>query len=240
MQNWLRSSRQQIDRDLAQSLHRRYFSAAFLAQYKAVLPAIDRHVRGKVIDLGCGTMPFRETLSDKAEVYHTLELRPTSEETTYVGDIQDMHMIENGLYDSILCLEVLEHIPSPCMALREMHRILAPGGMVILSVPHLSRLHEEPYDFYRYTTHGLHYLLEEHGFEVLEIREKGGLFSFLGHQISTICLGMVWPVPGMRQLIWFLNKWLITLPSYGLDQIVDRSGIFALGYVGIARKTSEG
>ena len=120
-----------------------------------------------------------------------------------------------------------------------MRRILRPGGTVIVSVPHLSRLHEEPYDFYRFTRYGLRYLFEQHGFEVLEIQKKGGLFSFLGHQVSTLWLGLVWPIPGLRQFAWFLNKWLITWPCYGLDRITDRSGLFALGYVGIARKTSE-
>jgi len=236
MQDWIRLNRQQMEQDLAQAPDRLCLSAAFLAQHRSVLPLMDRYVQGKVIDLGCGTMPYKRFLIGKATTYHTLELRPASASITYVGDIQNMDMIEDRSYDSIICLEVLEHIPAPHKALQEMYRILSPGGTVLVSVPHLSRLHEEPYDFYRFTKYGLNHLFVQNGFEVLEIRLKGGIFSFLGHQISTFCLGSVWPVPGLRQLAWFLNKWIVTWPCYGLDRVTDRSGLFALGYVGVARK----
>jgi SAM-dependent methyltransferase len=199
-----------------------------------------QYVRGRVIDLGSGTMPFRGLLTDQVTSYDTLDIAPRSELTTYVGDIQDMKMIENGSYDSALCLEVLEHVPSPQRALQEMNRILRAGGLVIVSVPHLSRLHDEPDDYYRFTKYGLRYLLESAGFEVLALSMKGGLLAFLAHQASTLILSATWAVPGLRQLAWFLNKWLVTWPCFGLDRLTSGSGVFALGYVGVARKTGKG
>jgi SAM-dependent methyltransferase len=193
------------------------------------------YAHGAVIDLGCGTMPFQDMIGGKVSTYHTLDIEPRSEGTTYVGDIQDMDIIEDASYDLAICLEVLEHVPSPPSAVQEILRILKPGGVAVFSVPHLSRLHDEPEDYYRFTKYGLRHVLEDAGFEVLELREKGGLLAFLGHQVSTLLLTAVWPVPGLRQLTWFLNKWLITWPCYGLDRLTSRSGVFALGYVGLAR-----
>ena len=79
-------------------------------------------------------------------------------------------------------------------------------------------------------------MLTQAGFEVVELRSKGGLFCFLGHQFSTLLLGVVWGVPGIRQIVWQMNKWLITKPLYALDRVLDRKGLFALGYVVAARK----
>ncbi len=239
MQSRLRISRARIEESLARSPERRFLSAAFLAQYLTLAPVMQRYMRGRVIDLGCGTMPFKDLLGDEVTSYDTLDIAPRSELTTYVGDIQDMEMVRDGSYDSALCLEVLEHVPSPQRAVREVHRILNGGGHAIFSVPHLSRLHDEPDDYYRFTKYGLRHLLETAGFEVLELVEKGGLAAFLGHQVSTLLLSAAWPFPGLRQLAWLLNKWLITWPCYGLDRLTSRSGVFALGYVGLAQKRDE-
>jgi len=238
LQERLRANRFKIEQDLTGSPDWWYFSPALYAQYRVVAPLIEQYVRGKVIDLGCGFMPFRDLLIKKGVIYHSLDLWPRLSEVTFIGDIQDMSMVPSASYDSAICLEVLEHVPCPLCAVREIYRILKPGGVVIVSVPHLSRLHDQPHDYFRYTLYGLRYILEEAGFEVLEIHAKGGIFSFLGHQISTLLLGMVWPVWGIRQVVRFLNKWFITHLLYEIDRAAKTSDLFALGYVGVARKPS--
>ena len=49
-------------------------------------------------------------------------------------------------------------------------------------------------------------------------------------------LGVTWPVPGVRQLMYQLNRLLLVWPMLWLDRVVDRRGVFALGYVAVARK----
>ena len=96
----------------------------------------------------------------------------------FEADAQDMSgVIASDRYDTVLFLEVLEHVPNPFKVVAELFRILRSGGKVILSVPHLSRLHEEPYDFYRYTKYGLRHLFEEAGFKDIQIIPRGGFLD---------------------------------------------------------------
>lgn len=236
MKGWLRSNRHRLERDLVQSPKRRFFSPAYLSQYDVTLPLIQQYAQGRLIDLGCGDMPYRELIIARVSAYDSLDFFPRSEDVTYVGDIQAMPMIESNAYDTAICLEVLEHVPDPFQAMREIYRILKPEGVLILSVPHLNRLHDEPHDYYRYTQHGVRVLLERAGFTVLVLKKRGGLLSFLGHQAATLMLSAVWGVPLVKNLVWFLNGWFVTRLCYWLDKAMDPGGIFALGYSAVACK----
>jgi SAM-dependent methyltransferase len=181
-------------------------------------------------------MPFHALLPRTVTGYDTLDMAQRSTPLTYVGDIQKMPMVPTDAYDTALCLETLEHVPDPAAAVREIYRVLAKSGTAIVTVPHLSRLHDEPHDYYRFTIHGLRHLFAAAGFEVLEIEPKGGLFAFLGHQASTVFMSLLWQVWPLRRVAWTLNKWLITLPSAGLDHLLGGAKVTPLGYMVIARK----
>lgn len=236
MEAFLRRNRQALERDLADSPAKQYFSPAAYSQYTVTLPLLKRYARGRLIDLGCGDMPFRTFVAGQVEAYDSLDYFPRRADVTYVADIQDMRLIAAETYDSALCVEVLEHVPDPFRAAREIHRILKCEGVLVLSVPHLSRLHDEPHDYYRYTRHGVRQLLEQAGFDLVALEPRGGLFSFLGHQFSTTLLGLVWGIPILQQAMWFMNSWLVTRLCVWLDRHLDRSGLFALGYSAVARK----
>lgn len=236
---FLKRSRQALERDLAGTTRKHHFSAAAYSQLQVSLPMALTHLRGRVLDVGCGDMPFRAELEPRVMAYDGLDPFPRSTRVRYVADAQDMSVIADGAYDSVLCLEVLEHVPDPFQAMAEIGRILAPGGTLVLSVPHLSRLHDLPHDYFRYTRHGVERLLARGGLEPLEIRARGGLFSFLSHQLSTIALGLIWGIPVVRELGWHLNDWLLVRGAWWLDRITDREGYFALGYVAAARKPAE-
>lgn len=236
LKEYLRASRTQLESDLGIDPKRQYFSPAYYSQYRVTLPLLQRAVRGRLIDLGCGAMPYRQFLESLVTQYDSLEFFPSSAAVTYVGDIQNMTMIADSAYDTAICLEVLEHVPHPLRALDEICRILKPGGVFIVSVPHLSRLHMEPNDFFRFTQYGLRRILEDGGFDVSTLKIRGGLFSFIGNQVSTLLLGLCWRIPIVKDLAWFLNGWLITRPAVWLDGLLDPSGVYAMGYTAVAAR----
>ena len=236
MRRLLKRNRLKLNEEKRTIEERRHFSPAIYASYKVTLPEILTYIHGKLIDIGCGDMPYKDIILDKITQYDTFDIEKRVPEVKFVGDIQDMDVIADGSYDSAICLEVLEHVQDPFRAIAEIHRILNKGGTLILSVPHLSRLHEAPYDFYRYTKYGIRYILEEVGFEVLKIVPQGGIFSFLGHQFSSISVCLFWHIPVIKRVVFLVNTWLCVRPCYLLDKVFDREKTFALGYTCVARK----
>lgn len=236
--NKVQRNRLKLDLDLRNSPLRKYFSPALLCLYRVLVPRLRDHALGKLLDAGCGTMPFKALLEDLVEEYRSLDIERKLSDVDFVGNLLEMNAIFSESYNVVLCTEVLEHVPRPERLMAEVQRILKPRGKFILSVPHLSRLHEEPCDYYRFTRHGLQFLLEQNGFSVLEIVSTGSLFSFVGHQVSTVLVGSTWHIPVFRRLIFFLNAALCTLPCYALDKLLPMSAKYPLGYVAVAEKST--
>ena len=71
------------------------------------------------------------------------------------GDLQDMPLADESL-DAIICTEVLEHVENPFRAVREMHRVLKPGGILLASAPFLWPWHgtADYHDYWRFTHEG--------------------------------------------------------------------------------------
>jgi SAM-dependent methyltransferase len=144
---------------------------------------------GVLLDIGCGYMPYRELL-----------LAPPSRVTKYVGLDLAAHpnypispdLVWDGMtiplpdesVDSAMATEVLEHCPEPDLVLREIHRVLRPGGVLFLTVPFLWPLHDAPYDHYRYTPFALERMLKSSGFEQVEIHARGGWDASLAQMLG--------------------------------------------------------
>ena len=234
----LAQNRIRIARELKDSPRWKYFSPAIYAASKITQQFILQYAHGSVIDLGCGTAQYKKILltNQKVTSYHTLDIEKRTEEVDIVGDIQNMYMLSDESYDTILCLQVLEHVPNPFQAMEEMRRILKKDGVLILSVPHLSRLHEEPNDYYRYTKYGLEFILQKVGLKNIEISPMGSLFSFIGHQISMIIVVPFWHIPLLKHVAYFINKWLVTLPCVYVDALIGKNNKFPAGYLCISKK----
>ena len=234
MSGLIRRNRAAIDRDLGGGRLRRFVSPVLYAIDHALERHVPRHMRGVVLDAGCGSGPYRRLIESVADRYESLDTHRILDDQTYVGDIQAMSDVPSGRFDGVVCSEVLEHVPRPADALAEIRRVLADDGTVILTVPFLGRLHDEPHDYYRFTRHGLRALLESAAFEDIRIERIGSFFSFFGHQLATLVVGTTWHLPGVRWLAFALNALFVTLPSLLFDRWLG-SDRLPLGYAVIAR-----
>jgi SAM-dependent methyltransferase len=94
--------------------------------------------------------------------------------------ILDALPFRDETFDAALCMNVLEHVRRPEACLQEIRRVLKPNGVIYVMVPLFARVHQAPHDYYRYTSYGIRYLLEEAGFAVESVIPVGGTFGFRG------------------------------------------------------------
>ena len=238
--HFLASGRRALDAPEVPSWRRKYSSPALLGLYRQLIPHLKTHASGRVLDVGCGTMPYRRFVEGAGAVteYRGVDLEPRGPGVTLIPGIHRIEGVGDGECDTVLCTEVLEHVSNPGPALAEIRRVLRTGGILVLSVPFLARLHEEPHDYFRYTEHGLRHLLTQYGFKIREIRTTGSVFSFLGHQVASVLVASTTGIPLVRDFIIFFSALLVTVPCQALDQIFLPWRILPLGYVAVAEKTS--
>jgi SAM-dependent methyltransferase len=133
---------------------------------------------GKLIDIGCGRKPYRELFPGTDYVGLEIDTPATRArgiaERFYDGNTFPCGDAE---FDAALANQVLEHVFEPEAFLAEIHRILKPGGKLLLTVPFIWDEHEQPYDYARYSSFGIRYLLEKSGFTVLEAKKTLSHFA---------------------------------------------------------------
>lgn len=216
-----------------------------------------KYARGRLLDVGCGGRPYEELFLPRVTRYIGLDTPASVTSRIDVGGLASELPIAGASMDTVLCTEVIEHVPDPAAAVREMARVLRPGGHLILTTPQMWALHEEPYDYYRYTKYSLAHLCRAAGLEVLEIRPHGGPWAIVGVVLITH-LGEPWrkalarfgsrsqrAAPGERRLPWPLKIPLVlayqaavvlTNRVFGALDRLPHPGVYALGNMVIARK----
>ena len=147
-----------------------------LREDKRTLLDVNNYAEGRVVDIGCGQKLAKRVLSDGCE-YIGLDYLQTAGEWygTYpdvYGDAQQLPFLRAST-NTVLLLDVLEHLPSPKSCITEILRILKPKGKLIIQVPFMYPLHDAPLDFHRWTEFGLERLFKEHDLEQLEKKPMG-------------------------------------------------------------------
>jgi SAM-dependent methyltransferase len=140
---------------------------------------------GRVLDAGAGEGAYRGHFGHvDYESADFLQVDKAYAPVDYVCRL-DAIPVESERYDLVLCTQVLEHLPEPADVLRELHRVLRPGGHLWLTAPLFYPEHEQPYDFYRYTAFGLRHRLSGAGFTVESLEWLEGYFGTLSFQLET-------------------------------------------------------
>lgn len=116
-------------------------------------------------------------------------LQPETWDISRIDIISDIIAIPepDASFDAILCTEVFEHIPDPIAALNEFHRLLRPGGKLILSAPFCSLTHFAPYHYYSgFNKYFYEWHLTHNGFEIDEMSLNGDYSEYVAQEIRRV------------------------------------------------------
>lgn len=141
----------------------------------------------RVLDVGAGDAPYRELFAH-AE-YVTTDWEQSLHEGALRADViasADALPLEDAGFDMVLLLQVLEHVPDPAAVLAELHRVLKPGGVLVLTAPLAWEQHELPHDYFRYTGPGLESLLGAAGFTEVVVEARNDSFTTLAQLLINV------------------------------------------------------
>jgi len=160
-----------------------------------------------------------------------------------VGDLLRMPL-RDDCADAVLTTQTLEHVAEPWTYLKEIARVLKPGGRLYLTAPQGFREHQQPFDYFRFTRFGLRKLLMDAGLDVVEVEPQSGYFWFLADRLQplhTFFFGkrrhwlvkvVMLPAEGLSSL---LVRVVLPLVCYRLDRL-DRERVYTTGYNAVAEK----
>jgi SAM-dependent methyltransferase len=192
--------------------------------FRGLQSAINRYSTGKLLDIGCGNKPYESWFETKTTEYIGCDIIQSNLNKVDVICAAQSIPLPNDTFDTVFSTQVIEHVGDHDGMLAEAFRLLKPGGKLILSGPFYWPLHEEPYDYFRYTKHGFRLVLEKAGFKVLETNPCGGKWAVTGIMIIS-------SIPYKPKFIsFFLNSIFSWLDRRFFDPIIT------FNYVVVAEK----
>ncbi len=186
--------------------------------------------KGHILDLGSGRSKYRSIIAQHGDSFKTLDVVP-GPGVDIVSSIESTPFADGSL-DTIYCTQVFEHIPKPWLAVEEIRRILAPGGMAIIMAPFLQAFHADPNDYFRYTLSGLESLFDHPDFEIIESGAWGGAFSVIVDMIHKRFFSAYGP---QKRYTWRFLRLLISI-GHWLDRFAKNHIVYLNTYVLVRKK----
>jgi SAM-dependent methyltransferase len=156
-------------------------------RYKAMFRALHQYCRGHVLDVGGWdffrrkNVPFARWTSLEYDADHVLDLG--DERYTLVhGDGCNMTFEEES-FDTVLNIQVLEHVVEPIRMVEECGRVLKRGGAGIFVVPQTSVVHCAPHHYYNFTIFWIREVMARAGLEIVELTPMGGVWNTMASHL---------------------------------------------------------
>jgi SAM-dependent methyltransferase len=196
----------------------------------------------RILDVGAGRGDFAAIFQDRNCL--ALDIYPYPE-VDLVCDLTRVSPLRTESFDAVALMNVLEHVYDTHALLASLAALIKPGGVLIVAIPFMVKIHQAPVDFVRYTHFALQRLGEEHGLSVETMEGYYDPISFLGEGIGnlkwavlpTVRGGKHYLARGLLASVQGLSAVLSALLGHGQTQTPDRMRSMApTGYHILYRK----
>lgn len=176
--------------------------------------ALQKYCRADVLDVG-GRDFYLKAKSLNLNITTWTTLEPN------IGcplDIDDAHFrrivgdgcqmdFKTASFDTVLNIQVLEHVVEPLKMVKEIHRVLRPKGYAIFLIPQTSVMHELPAHYYNFTRPWVEWAMAQAEFEIVELKALGGFWSSMASHLVYFFFHAFrlpgYSLPQCRRNIWF-------------------------------------
>lgn len=143
------------------------------ARLGRLAPELNCPADGRVLDYGCADVPYRGWFGPAVE-YLAADI-PGNPDATVTIAPDGTVPVPDASVDAVLSTQVLEHVADPALYLAECHRMLRPGGRLLLSTHGFMVYHPDPVDLWRWTCAGLQEAVVRAGLRVVRFEGIMGL-----------------------------------------------------------------
>ena len=191
------------------------------------------------VDVGCGTRPYEAFFPGGVYIGIDVPASGRPDELKHPDLLYDGIQLPfaDSALNGILSTQVLEHVPDPDVFLAECWRVLKPGAKLVLSAPFLWSEHEQPYDYFRFTSFGMGQLLAKHGFAQITSVKSTGTLEALAQLVSTYVINsFILPIPGFGRALTIFVCCPVQLAGLLLQKVLPDQGELFLDMVVLAEK----
>jgi SAM-dependent methyltransferase len=200
----------------------------------AYAAAIENHASGRLADLGCGRVPLYGMYRDKVTDVACIDWPASLHGSLHIDIFADLNMplqLEPDSFDTVIASDVIEHLHNPRALFSSSYRVLRRGGKLIIGVPFLYWIHEEPQDFHRYTRFALEKMTSDAGLVVISLASFAGAPEVL----ADLLIKTLASRPLLARVAYVLTRAVLSLPRVkGLSSRTREA--MPMGYLLVAQK----
>ncbi len=228
-----------------------FFSPHFIIKYylySDIKTVIDKYdFEGTLLDVGCGDKPYKH-LFGKITSYQGIDFKNYSKNKTFNQNKPDIYFDTNynktlklpfgdNSFDNVVSFQVLEHHRNPQKMMQEIVRVCRKNGFILITMPFIWGLHEEPNDYFRFTKNGFLELIKNNKCKIVEVRKQGAIFSTVSVLLNDYLANFAKSSKPayLTSIIIYLPFLLFSYLCFILDKVFRSESIF-LNYLFLIKK----
>lgn len=157
---------------------------------KEVFRALEKYCRGEVLDVG-GYDFYLIVNKKKINYTRWTTLEYSKDKTFNLKDDRFRLVIDDGCnmqfednsFDTVLNIQVLEHVFEPTKMIEEIARVLKPSGYGVFLIPQTGVIHYTPEHYYNFTRFWIQKAMKNAGLEIIELKPLGGIWSSMASHL---------------------------------------------------------